>query len=181
MSNLSSRRESSWTDVAVRAGILRNYVDPQAAVSMEGTAICKRIGKCDMFHVALFVPTLKVAETLLLRFSYDLEVSLLWQRSESRKLCSYTNHFCLYRWISKFDNFIFLVHLTLISPSRWWRNSPTKCGPGNYLAARSPCNSVPDRLPFMLVYCVLLYLLDFFNLQKNSHIVTVWNLASRLL
>jgi len=39
--------------------MLRNYVDPQAAVSMEGTGICKSIGKCDMFHVALFVPTFR--------------------------------------------------------------------------------------------------------------------------
>ena len=39
--------------------MLRNYGDPQTAVVMEGTRICKRIGKCDMFHVALFVPTFR--------------------------------------------------------------------------------------------------------------------------
>jgi hypothetical protein len=42
---------------AIRNGIIRNCGDPQTAVAMEGTGICKRIGKCDMFHVALFVPT----------------------------------------------------------------------------------------------------------------------------
>ena len=53
---------------------------------MKGTGICKRTGKCDMFHLAVFVPKLMVAEMLILRCSYDLEVSLLWQRSESTKI-----------------------------------------------------------------------------------------------
>jgi len=55
---------------------------------MEGTGICKRIGKCDMFHVAQFVPTFRVAEMLILCSAYDLEVSLLWQRIENRTPCS---------------------------------------------------------------------------------------------
>jgi hypothetical protein len=42
--------------MAVRDGILRNYGDPQAVVPVEGTGICKSIGKCDMFRAALFVP-----------------------------------------------------------------------------------------------------------------------------
>jgi hypothetical protein len=46
--------------IAVRDGILRNYGETQTAVAMEGTGICKRIGKCDVFRVALFVPTFTV-------------------------------------------------------------------------------------------------------------------------
>jgi hypothetical protein len=57
ISNLSSRLERCRTHIAVRDGILRNYGDPQTSAAMEGTGICKRIGKCDMFHVTLFVPT----------------------------------------------------------------------------------------------------------------------------
>jgi len=129
--------------------------------------------------VALFVPQLKVAESLTLRCSNDLEVSLLWQRSESVN-CVCTQ-ICLYRRISKFENFIFFVQLILISPPRWCRTSPTECGPANYRVARITCNSVPDSLQFMLAYCVLLYLLDILQLTKKySHIVTVWNLASSL-
>jgi hypothetical protein len=45
------------TLIAVRDGILRNYGDPQTAVAVEGTAICGKTEKCDLFHVALFVPT----------------------------------------------------------------------------------------------------------------------------
>jgi hypothetical protein len=45
--------------IAVRVRILRNYGDPQTAVAMEGTAICEKTAKCDMFHVALFVPTFR--------------------------------------------------------------------------------------------------------------------------
>jgi hypothetical protein len=37
----------------------QNFTDPQTDVSMEGTAICKRIGKCDMFYVALFIPAFR--------------------------------------------------------------------------------------------------------------------------
>jgi len=50
--------------------MLRNYEDPQTAVAMEGTRICKRIGKCDMFHVPLFVPTFRATR-------YDEVVQLL--------------------------------------------------------------------------------------------------------
>jgi len=45
--------------IAVRDGIFRNYFDTQTAVIMEGTRICKKTGKCDMFHVALFIPTFR--------------------------------------------------------------------------------------------------------------------------
>jgi len=40
-----------------------------------------------MFHVALFVPTFRVAETLMLCSSYDLEVSLLWLAMEVTGIC----------------------------------------------------------------------------------------------
>ena len=43
---------------------------------MEGTGIRKRIGKCDMFHVALFVPTFRA------RRNADV-VQLLGIRSKS--------------------------------------------------------------------------------------------------
>ena len=50
---------------------------------MDVTRICKRIGKCDIFNVALFVPAFRVAETLMLCSSYGLEVSLLWLKIET--------------------------------------------------------------------------------------------------
>jgi hypothetical protein len=56
MSNVSPGVEGSGTHIAVRDGILQNYEETKTAVTMEGTGICKRIGKCDAFHVALFVP-----------------------------------------------------------------------------------------------------------------------------
>jgi hypothetical protein len=65
ISNLSSGLERRRTHIAVRVGILQNYGDPQTAVAMEGTGICKRIGKCDVFHIALFAPTLELVETLM--------------------------------------------------------------------------------------------------------------------
>jgi hypothetical protein len=58
--------ERGRTDIAVKDGILRNYGDPQNAVSMEGTGDCKRISKCDMFLVALFVPAFRARVAQLL-------------------------------------------------------------------------------------------------------------------
>jgi hypothetical protein len=65
-----------WHHIAIRDGILRNYVDPQTALSMEGTGHCKEIGKFDMFYVALFFPTFRS------RRIADF-VQLLWFRSNS--------------------------------------------------------------------------------------------------
>jgi len=56
--------------------MLRNYADPQTAVAMEVTRICKRIGKCDMFHVAQLVPKFRARRNAGF-------VQLLWFRSKS--------------------------------------------------------------------------------------------------
>ena len=173
--NLSSRRERSWTHIAVRDGILRNYGDPQTAVAMEVTGICKRIGKCDMFHVAQFVPTFRA------RRNADF-VQLLWFRSKSTLAENWKQKTPVWGlWFSKLENLKFSVHLNAISPPHWLRVYPPHCGPANYPVARNPGISGPDLLPFMLVLCVLWDLVKFFSSYRNSHIVTVWNVAASLL
>jgi len=74
--------ERGGTHIAVRDRIIRTYGDPQNAVAMEETAICKRLES-----VTCLFQHLELAETLMLRSSYDLEVGLFWQRVESRKPC----------------------------------------------------------------------------------------------
>jgi hypothetical protein len=61
VSKFSQRRENSRSHIANRDGMLWNYGDPQTAVAMEVTRFCKKAGKCDMFPVALFVPTFTVS------------------------------------------------------------------------------------------------------------------------
>jgi hypothetical protein len=58
ISNFHQDGESSRTHIAVRDGILRKYGETKIAVAMERTGTCKITGKCDVFHVALFFPTL---------------------------------------------------------------------------------------------------------------------------
>jgi len=106
--------------------MLRNYEDPQTAVVMEGTGICKRIGKCDMFHVALFVQTFRATR-------YDEVVQLLWFISKST-LVDISMQICLFMSCDckslKFK--YFFINLIQISSPCCWRIYPPYCGPANY-------------------------------------------------
>jgi hypothetical protein len=165
--NLSSGRERRWTQIAVRDGILRIYGETQTALAMEGTGNCQKIGKCDVVRVAVFVPTFRASKNA------DV-MQLFWIRSKYTMADIWKQKTRFGTFEFKNLNMLFVHIFSFNFTSKWWQFYPPHYFPGKFSGCQKSLDFWNNRLPFMLAYCLVWELWDYFVLAKKSLFVTVW-------